>query len=96
MANSSASERLIDGFLGINEAAWQSETTRANGLCRKERGLPGDGKPDWWIVSEVGKRMGFQQAFDYPTEAHIFQEYVAMSTKCPILTKRTKIQLLRD
>jgi assimilatory nitrate reductase catalytic subunit len=41
--------------------------------------LPGDARPDWWIVSEVAKRMGFGQAFDYAGPAEIFAEHVALS-----------------
>ena len=27
--------------------------------------LPGEARPDWWIVCEVARRMGFADAFDY-------------------------------
>ena len=27
--------------------------------------LPGEARPDWWIVSEVARRLGFAAAFDY-------------------------------
>src|ERR1700680_1898783 len=27
--------------------------------------LPGEAKPDWWIVAEVAKRLGFGAAFDF-------------------------------
>ncbi|MEZ8142312.1 molybdopterin-dependent oxidoreductase [Enterovibrio sp. FF113] len=50
-------------------------------ISRQRRLLPtpGEGKPDWWIVSEVAKRMGFHDAFNYQTEADIFREYVAQT-----------------
>lgn len=41
--------------------------------------LPGEARPDWWIVSEVAKRMGFADAFDYAGPAEIFAEHVALS-----------------
>jgi assimilatory nitrate reductase catalytic subunit len=41
--------------------------------------LPGDAKPDWWIVSEVGRRMGFGDAFGYRSAADIFREHAALS-----------------
>jgi anaerobic selenocysteine-containing dehydrogenase len=31
----------------------------------------GEAKADWWIVSEVAKRMGFAEAFDYPDAAAV-------------------------
>ncbi|HET8708188.1 MAG TPA: molybdopterin-dependent oxidoreductase, partial [Pseudomonadales bacterium] len=39
----------------------------------------GDAKPDWWIVSEVAKRMGFTDAFNYQSAAAIFKEHAALS-----------------
>ena len=41
--------------------------------------LPGEARPDWWIISEVAKRMGFRQGFDYPGPAAIFREFAALS-----------------
>ena len=40
---------------------------------------PGEARPDWWIVAEVGKRLGFSDAFDYPNAAAIFREHAALS-----------------
>ncbi|PSJ63245.1 nitrate reductase [Kumtagia ephedrae] len=41
--------------------------------------LPGDVRPDWWIITEVARRMGFAEAFDYATPAAIFREHAALS-----------------
>ena len=41
--------------------------------------LSGEAKPDWWIVSEVGKRMGFSAAFSFTSPAEIFSEHAALS-----------------
>lgn len=41
--------------------------------------IPGEAKPDWWIVSEVAKRLGFADAFDYATAADIFREHARLS-----------------
>jgi assimilatory nitrate reductase catalytic subunit len=41
--------------------------------------LPGEVRPDWWIIKEVGKRMGFAQAFDYASPGQIFAEHAALS-----------------
>jgi assimilatory nitrate reductase catalytic subunit len=40
---------------------------------------PGEARPDWWIISEVGKRLGFAAAFDYKSAADVFREHAALS-----------------
>jgi assimilatory nitrate reductase catalytic subunit len=40
---------------------------------------PGEVRPDWWIVSEVARRLGFGRAFDYNGPADIFREHAALS-----------------
>lgn len=39
----------------------------------------GDAKPDWWIVVEVARRLGFGAAFRYRLPADIFREHAALS-----------------
>ncbi|MEW5420316.1 molybdopterin-dependent oxidoreductase [Amorphus sp. 3PC139-8] len=41
--------------------------------------LPGEVRPDWWIVTEVARRMGFAAAFPYATAGEIFAEHAALS-----------------
>ena len=45
---------------------------------RKFLPLPGEARPDWEIVADVGRRMGFD-GFDYANEADVFREYAALS-----------------
>jgi assimilatory nitrate reductase catalytic subunit len=40
---------------------------------------PGETRPDWWIVGEIAKRLGFGAAFDYRSVAEIFREHAALS-----------------
>jgi assimilatory nitrate reductase catalytic subunit len=40
---------------------------------------PGQAKPDWWIVSEVAKRMGFGAGFTYAGPHEIFAEHARLS-----------------
>ena len=40
---------------------------------------PGESRPDWWIVTEVARRMGFAEHFHYDTPASIFREHAALS-----------------
>ncbi|MCM2679312.1 nitrate reductase [Echinimonas agarilytica] len=41
--------------------------------------LAGNSKPDWWIISEVAKRLGFEDAFNYSHQVEIFREHAALS-----------------
>jgi assimilatory nitrate reductase catalytic subunit len=40
---------------------------------------PGESKPDWWIVCQVAKRLGFGKAFAYTYPSDIFNEHAALS-----------------
>src|SRR6267378_4132062 len=40
---------------------------------------PGEAKPDWWIVGEVAKRLGFGAAFDFSSVADVFREHASLS-----------------
>ena len=40
---------------------------------------PGEAKPDWWIIGEIAKRLGFGAAFDFNSAADIFREHAALS-----------------
>jgi assimilatory nitrate reductase catalytic subunit len=40
---------------------------------------PGEARPDWWIVGEVAKRLGFGAAFEFNSSADVFREHAALS-----------------
>src|SRR6202161_3794659 len=40
---------------------------------------PGEAQPDWWIVSEVAKRLGFGVAFAFNSAAEVFREHAGLS-----------------
>ncbi|WP_375411932.1 molybdopterin-dependent oxidoreductase [uncultured Bradyrhizobium sp.] len=40
---------------------------------------PGEAKPDWWMLSEVAKRLGFGAAFAFNSAAEVFREHAALS-----------------
>ncbi len=42
--------------------------------------MPGEAKPDWWIVTQVAQRMGFADAFPYRSAADVFREHAALSS----------------
>ena len=41
--------------------------------------LPGKAKPDWWIITQVARRMGFAEHFSYDNPSQIFAEHAALS-----------------
>ena len=65
--------------------AWGEKSgtvTNSERRISRQRGFlaaPGEAKPDWWILSEVGKRLGFGAAFDYKSPADVFREHAALS-----------------
>jgi assimilatory nitrate reductase catalytic subunit len=65
--------------------AWGEKSgtvTNSERRISRQRGfLPpaGEAKPDWWIVSEVAKRLGFGAAFDFNSAADIFREHAGLS-----------------
>src|SRR5262249_40873017 len=40
---------------------------------------PGETKPDWWIVAQVARRMGYADAFAYRSAADVFREHAGLS-----------------
>ncbi len=40
---------------------------------------PGEARPDWWIVGEVARRLGFGAAFDFKSAADVFREHAGLS-----------------
>ena len=67
-------------------AAWGEKdgtvTNSERRISRQRRFLPaaGEAQPDWWIVTQVARRMGFAAAFAYGRAADIFREHAALST----------------
>ena len=39
----------------------------------------GEAKADWWIMSQVGKAMGFKEAFDFSSPRDVFVEHAKLS-----------------
>ena len=46
---------------------------------RKFRSPPGEARPDWWMFTELARRMGFGHAFSWDSPAAIFREHAALS-----------------
>ncbi len=66
-------------------AAWgEKDGTVTNSERRISRqraflDLPGEVRPDWWIVCEVAKRLGFGAAFSFASPGEIFAEHARLS-----------------
>ncbi|MEA2993779.1 MAG: assimilatory nitrate reductase catalytic subunit, partial [Alphaproteobacteria bacterium] len=66
-------------------AAWGEKdgtVTNSERCISRQRAFlpaPGEAKPDWQIVSEVARRIGFGEAFAYGSVADVFREHAALS-----------------
>jgi len=40
---------------------------------------PGEARPDWWIIKEVGRRMGWRSAFAFDRPVDVWREHVRLS-----------------
>jgi assimilatory nitrate reductase catalytic subunit len=56
-------------------------TNSERGISRQRPFLPppGEARPDWWIVAEVARRLGFGEAFAWQSAGDIFREHAALS-----------------
>lgn len=66
-------------------AAWGEKdgtVTNSDRTISRQRALfalPGEAMPDWWIVKEVARRMGWKTAFAYDRPADIWREHCRLS-----------------
>ena len=40
---------------------------------------PGRARPDWWVLTQMAQRLGYNAAFSYTSSAQIFREHAALS-----------------
>jgi assimilatory nitrate reductase catalytic subunit len=79
-----ANDTLPYAHIKLPAAGWGEKSgtvTNSDRHVSRQRAflpLPGEARPDWWIICEVAKRLGFK-GFDYAGPAAIFDEY-AQST----------------
>ena len=75
--------RLADVLLPATAWAEKDGTvTNSDRTISRQRAVlaaPGQARPDWWHVAEVGRRMGWARAFDYASPVEIFREHAALS-----------------
>ncbi|MEO1745082.1 MAG: nitrate reductase, partial [Pseudomonadota bacterium] len=56
--------------------------TNSERRISRQRGflaVPGSAKADWWQMAEVGKRMGWVDAFDYADASAVFAEFATLT-----------------
>ncbi|WP_267434154.1 nitrate reductase [Sphingomonas sp. GM_Shp_1] len=75
----------VHAHVRLPAAAWGEKdgtVTNSDRTISRQRALfplPGEAKPDWWIVKEVGRRMGWKTAFSYDRPAEIWREHCRLS-----------------
>jgi len=57
---------------------------------------PGNTRHDWWIITELARRMGYGEGFNYQTEADIFREYASMTAYQPEVERDLDLGGLSD
>jgi assimilatory nitrate reductase catalytic subunit len=57
---------------------------------------PGMARPDWDIISDVARRMGFGAAFAYDNPADIFAEYVALDGAASHVVRDLDLSIFAD
>ncbi|MEM6374863.1 MAG: molybdopterin-dependent oxidoreductase [Pseudomonadota bacterium] len=90
------------GHVLLPAAAWgEKDGTVTNSDRTISRQRPvldpfANARPDWDIIAEVGRRMGWPEAFDYRQPSEIFREHAALSGIAGALGKDFDISGLTD
>lgn len=67
-------------------ASWGEKNgtvTNSERRISRQRGFlpsPGEARPDWWIISQVAQRMGYEEEFSYDHPSQIFDEHARLSS----------------
>ncbi|GAA0660142.1 assimilatory nitrate reductase catalytic subunit [Sphingomonas insulae] len=75
----------VHAHVRLPAAAWGEKdgtVTNSDRTISRQRAflpLPGDARPDWWIVTQVARRMGWKTAFAYDRPAEIWREHCRLS-----------------
>lgn len=80
-----SSDTLALAHVRLPAAGWgEKDGTVTNSERRISRQrsyqpLPAEVRPDWWIISQFARHLGFGEAFGYDGPAAIFREHAALS-----------------
>ncbi|RSV43961.1 nitrate reductase [Sphingomonas sp. ABOLE] len=75
----------VHAHVRLPAAAWGEKdgtVTNSERTISRQRAflpLPGEAKPDWWIVTQVARRMGLRTAFAYDRPAEIWREHARLT-----------------
>ncbi|MFD1950809.1 molybdopterin-dependent oxidoreductase [Sphingomonas arantia] len=76
----------VHAHVRLPAAAWGEKdgtVTNSDRTISRQRAFlaaPGEARPDWWIVAQVGRRMGWKTAFSYDRPAEIWREHCRLSS----------------
>ncbi len=82
---SPATTRLRHAHVRLPAAAWGEKdgtVTNSERCISRQRAflpLPGSARPDWWMLSEVARRLGYGEAFAFRSATEIFEEHARLS-----------------
>jgi assimilatory nitrate reductase catalytic subunit len=83
--NVRSNDTVALAHIRLPAAAWGEKdgtvTNSERRISRQRAFLPaaGQARPDWWILTEVARRLGFAQKFAYRSAADIFDEHARLS-----------------
>jgi assimilatory nitrate reductase catalytic subunit len=83
--NVASNDTVQHAHVLLPAAAWGEKdgtVTNSERCISRQRAflpLPGSAKPDWWILSEVASRLGWDDEFGYTSPAEIFAEHARLS-----------------
>ena len=78
-------DTVAEAAIRLPAAAWGEKAgtvTNSERRISRQRAFrvpPDESRPDWWMICEVARRMGFGDAFDYRGPADIFREHARLS-----------------
>ncbi len=72
---------LLPGTVWAEAEGTMTNSSRMVTLMPRAVPPPADARPDWWIVSDVARRMGFARGFSYGSAAEIHAEIRAGSNE---------------
>jgi assimilatory nitrate reductase catalytic subunit len=80
-----STDTALEAHVRLPAAGWGEKdgtVTNSERRISRQRSFlspPGEARPDWWIVTQVARRMGFGASFPYADAGKIFAEHAALS-----------------
>src|SRR4051794_31554894 len=83
--NVASNDTVSHAHIALPAAAWGEKdgtVTNSERCVSRQRAFlppPGRARPDWWMLSQVARRLGYGDAFAYRSAANIFDEHARLS-----------------